>query len=67
MISRFKGEMVIDHERGVIYVHCNRTGRTLLRICNIPKPVPALGEFGAIDLTHMKSITYAVPKIEVES
>lgn len=67
MISQFKGEMVIDHERGVIYVHCNRTGRTLLRICSLPKPVPVLGEFGTIDLTHMKGVMYAIPSDEVKS
>jgi len=64
MISQFKGEMVIDHERGVIYVNCNRTGRTLLRICNLPKPVPVLGEMGSIDLTHMKGVIYAIPQAE---
>lgn len=61
MISQFKAEMVIDHERGVIYVHCNVTGRTLLRICSLPKPIPVLGELGSIDLTHMKGVTYAIP------
>lgn len=62
MISQFKAEMVIDHERGVIYVHCNRTGRILLRICSLPKPIPVLGELGTIDLTHMLGVQYAVPE-----
>lgn len=64
MISQFKGELVIDHERGVIYVHCNRTGRTLLRVCSLPKPIPELGDMGTIDLTHMKGVMYAVPFTE---
>jgi hypothetical protein len=56
-----KAQLEIDHERGVIYVHCNKTGRTLLRICSLPKPIPVLGELGSIDLTHMKGVLYAIP------
>lgn len=60
MISRHEAQLEIDHDRGVIYVHCKKTGRTLLRICSLPK-VPELGEMGTIDLTHMKGVMYAVP------
>jgi len=40
MTTRIKGEMEIDHERGVIYFHSN-TGETLLRICRLPTPIPS--------------------------
>lgn len=33
------GQLEIDHGRGVIYFH-HPDGHTLLRICNIPKPIP---------------------------
>lgn len=65
MVTRHDAQLEIDHDRGVIYVHCKRTGRTLLRICSLPKPVPELGDFGTIDLTHMKGVMYAMPPVEV--
>lgn len=66
MVTRHKAQLEIDHDRGVIYVHCERTGRTLLRICSLPKPVPDLGDLGTIDLTHMEGVMYAVPPAEVK-
>lgn len=65
MVTRHDAQLEIDHDRGVIYVHCKITGRTLLRICSLPKPVPELGDFGTIDLTHMKGVMYAMPPAEV--
>lgn len=65
MMTALDAQFVIDHARGVIYVHCKKTGRTLLRICSLPKPVPALGEMGSIDLTHMMGVQYAVPSPEI--
>jgi hypothetical protein len=62
----YDSQFEIDHDRGVLYVHCKETGRTLLRICNLPKPVPELGKLGTIDLTHMKGVMYAVPTVEVD-
>jgi hypothetical protein len=57
-----EAQLEIDGDRGVIYVHCKKTGRTLLRICSLPKPIPDLGEMGCIDLTHMRGVDYAVPE-----
>lgn len=65
MVTKHEAELEIDHDRGVIYVHCKQTGRTLLRICSLPKPVPELGDLGTIDITHMKGVMYAVPPAEV--
>lgn len=64
MITSLDAEIQIDHDRGVIYVHCRKTGRTLLRICGLPKPIPDLGEMGTIDITHMKGVMYAVHQVE---
>ena len=43
------GQLEIDTQRGVIYFHSN-DGITVLRICSLPKPIPA-GE--QLDITHM--------------
>lgn len=67
MKTKHQTELEIDHDRGVIYVHCKRTGRTILRICNLPKPIPFLGDLGSIDLTHMKGVDYAVVPVQVKS
>jgi hypothetical protein len=42
----FEGQLEIDTERGVIYVHENATGATLLRIQGLPViiPTPKAGE-----------------------
>lgn len=61
MTTVYDAQLEIDAARGVIYVHCKKTGRTLLRICSLPKPIPELGDLGTIDLTHMKGVMYAVP------
>jgi hypothetical protein len=66
MVSTHDAQLEIDHARGVIYVHCKRTGRTLLRICSLPTPVPELGDLGTIDVTHMKGVMYAVPPAVVQ-
>ena len=39
MITHFKGHLEIDHNRGVVYFH-SVNGVTILRICNLPKPIP---------------------------
>lgn len=49
------GELVIDHERGVVYF--NTPGGCVLRICNLPTPIPEVGD-GSIpdrmlDITHL--------------
>lgn len=62
----YDAELEIDHDRGVIYLHCAKTGRTLLRICSLPTPVPDLRDLGTIDLIHMKGVQYAVPATEFQ-
>jgi hypothetical protein len=48
--TTIKGELVIDHKRGVIYFHCDAFGMaqhrvmTALRICGLPVPIPELNE-----------------------
>jgi hypothetical protein len=64
MKTILNAEIEIDHVRGVIYVHAK--GRTVLRICGLPKPIPDLGELGTIDLTHMKSVQYSIPSEELK-
>lgn len=53
-----KGELEIDHKRGVIYFHTldentvtTFGGVTILRICNLPKPIPRKS---LLDITHMR-------------
>ena len=59
MTTRLKGELEIDHERGVIYFHLTsgrdvgrRLVQTPLRICNLPKPIPLIYN-KSLDITHM--------------
>jgi hypothetical protein len=40
MTKSYRGELEIDHERGVIYFHLGDTGISLLRICQLPTPIP---------------------------
>ena len=39
MTIKYDGQLEIDQERGVIYFH-GKHGATLLRICQLPKPIP---------------------------
>ncbi len=48
-------QIEIDHERGVIYVHSMKTGRTILRICQLPK-IPETDEL--LDITHLHSCSW---------
>lgn len=59
MKTRLKGELEIDHNRGVIYFHLtdpkemlSRTVCTALRICSLPKPIPQIQD-RTLDITHM--------------
>ncbi len=65
MNKQFEGILEIDTERGVIYFH--QTDKklidemqtiTLLRICQLPKPIPE--KVISIDITYMKSVSYEV-------
>jgi hypothetical protein len=46
------GRLEIDEERGVIYFHTNE-GKTLLRICNLPRPINMNNPDEMLDITHM--------------
>ena len=59
MITRLKGEIEIDHKRGVIYFHSVDKG-TILRICNLPKPIP---QDEMLDITHMINTTWHSNKL----
>jgi hypothetical protein len=53
MKKEIKGILEIDAERGVIYFHSN-TGRTVLRICQLPKPIPVRkGVEELLDITYI--------------
>jgi hypothetical protein len=51
MTQKFKGQLEIDADRGVIYFH-GMNGRTILRICSLPKPIPHIYD-GMLDITHL--------------
>jgi hypothetical protein len=63
MTISIEGELEIDQERGVIYFHSFNSGTTLLRICQLPKPIPdprwiitngsVLKTGSMLDITHM--------------
>jgi len=48
-----KGELEIDKDRGVIYFHSDEHLKTILRICNLPKPIPAKVIEEGMDITHL--------------
>ena len=50
MISKLKGKLEIDHGRGVIYFHSDRLGKVVLRIRNLPTPIPDIDEV-QLDIT----------------
>jgi hypothetical protein len=50
---RIKGELEIDHVRGVIYFHDGKTGWTILRICRLGKMKKGIE---SIDITHMVGV-----------
>jgi len=53
MNTKIKGELEIDHARGVIYFHSNSTGCTILRICRLGKLQKGIE---SIDITHMVGV-----------
>lgn len=62
MTETFKGELEIDHVRGVIYFHSSENDVinkfnvvTLLRICRLPKPIP---KDSPIDITNGFGVSY---------
>lgn len=73
--EKIRGELEIDHNRGVVYFHAatNRVTErfgtaTILRICRLPVPIPM---DVALDITHMHGISYQVddfmsPPVQVD-
>jgi hypothetical protein len=53
MTKTIKGILEIDHDRGVIYFHNEKTGQTVLRICKLGKLKKGLKY---IDVTHLVGI-----------
>lgn len=43
---------------GVIYVHDNEQGKTLLRICRLPTPIPNPKHGEMLDITHMHGTSF---------
>ena len=48
-MASYTGELEIDAERGVIYFHADGVG-TILRLCQLPRPIPAPGPERCLDL-----------------
>jgi hypothetical protein len=60
--KEIKGILEIDPERGVIYFHDAKTGQSILRICNLPKPIPTKGDAikgSLLDITHMVGCSWS--------
>lgn len=56
--AEIRGVLEIDYRRGVIYFHPEEgqfKGNTLLRICSLPKPIPA---YEQLDITHMRGASW---------
>lgn len=58
--TKIKGELEIDHERGVIYFH-NEEGYTTLRLCNLPKPIPRRGRAKKGQRKELYQLDYIFP------
>ena len=52
---KIEGQLEIDQQRGVIYFHSD-TGGTVLRICNLPAPIPKTEEL--LDIAHMYGVSW---------
>ena len=62
MSIKYKGELEVDFERGVIYFHASNHrvqqqygSITVLRICKLPKPIPTDRQ---LDITHMTGASW---------
>ncbi len=53
-----EGVLEIDRSRGVIYFH-SKEGRTVLRICNLPAPIPKDAIKEGLDITHMFNCSWS--------
>ena len=53
-------QVEIDTRRGVIYVHSEQLGKTLIRICRLPVPIPdPVKEL--LDITHKFGVSWGTP------
>jgi len=59
MTIEIPGTLEVDPARGVIYFH-NAEGRTILRICSLPKPLIAPAEHAMLDITHMRGTSWSI-------
>lgn len=66
MTTKLRGELEIDHERGVIYFHLTNEEDiqrlkqlTVLRICQLPL-IPSLDEGRLLDIMHMYGTSWSV-------
>ena len=67
-VVKIVGELEIDCERGVIYFHSIETGATVLRICQLPVPIPASGKFPYfLDVTHMSGTSWDLIRRTIKS
>ncbi len=64
-MQTFKGQLEIDNKRGVIYFQSNE-GRTILRICSLPKPVPTIHKDGLVflDITHLYGTNWKAKAVQ---
>lgn len=63
---QFKGVLEIDENRGVIYFHYDKEGRSLLRICRLPTPIPNPVKDGTLlDITHLYGVSWKDKKTDV--
>jgi len=53
MNQQITGILEIDHKRGVVYFHSDKTAWTVLRICRLGK-LPKKVEY--LDITHMVGV-----------
>ena len=67
MTTKIKGQLEIDHERGVIYFHADTTGHTVLRICHLPV-IPGYAHGGIpgtlLDITHMHGVSWSQTELK---
>ena len=54
MTEIIDGQLEIDSNRGVIYFHSGKTGHTVLRICNLPTPIPDK----MLDIMHLHNANW---------
>lgn len=67
MTTTIRGELQIDHDRGVIYFHNEVTGCTILRIGHLPRPIMdiyASRNEHLLDIIHMHGCNWKGEDVE---